>query len=117
MKKHEKNTVFQKIYSYFSLHKSKTMYLTLGQGDESITVPWLLAVVCLLVFDIPSWVLGVLLILLLMFDLDLTIVDTKKIEKNTSKNTTVKKTDDNLNKKMQDNIKVDDDGFYEIVIN
>lgn len=117
MEKNEKTTVFQRIYAYFSLHKSKSMYITISQSDECITVPWLLAILCLLVFDIPSWILGVLLILLLVFDLDLSITDAKKNEKSSSPNTTLKKSENKSNSKINDKIKVDEDGFCEIIIN
>lgn len=117
MEKNEPDNIFQRLYSYISGHKSKTMYITIGKSNESITVPWLLAVLCLLVFDIPSWVLGVLLILLVAFDLDLNIKDSDRSEKSRTKKTAVKKTDQNKAKKQSSRINVDDEGFCEIIIN
>ncbi len=67
-----KEGIIKKIYSYIAGEHSKTMYISSGE-EQIISFPWLLAVLFLIVFDVPSWTIGALLICLVVFDLDLNV--------------------------------------------
>ena len=60
------------LYDHIMGEKSKTMYIS-SDGERVMSFPWMLAVLFLTVFDVPSWVIGCLLLCLIIFDRDLNV--------------------------------------------
>lgn len=113
-KKIEDRNFFEKIYSYIAGDRSKTIYIT-SEGERIISVPWAFGVLFLLIFDIPSWVISVLLLLLVIFDLEMNVSATYRSDK--LKRNTVKASDYKKEKKeTKSKITKDKDGFCEILI-
>lgn len=113
-KKFEDRKFFEKIYSYIAGERSKTISIT-SNGERVISVPWAFGVLFLLIFDIPSWVISVLLLLLVVFDLEMTVSGTYRSDK--LKKATVKTSEYKKEKKeTKSKITKDKDGYYEILI-
>ena len=79
------NNFFQTLKDVFVGDKSKVMYI---KNDDEIVMsfPWLFIVLFLVVFDVPSLLVGILLFLLVIFNLDFHIETKKKkdiVEKST----------------------------------
>ncbi len=110
----ENKNFFKEIYAYIAGEKSKTLYIS-SEGENIIPVPLILGILFLLVFDIPSLVIAVLLLLLIVFNLDLSVSDTYKSDK--LKSSTVKASEYKSEKKeIKNKIKKDSDGYCEITI-
>lgn len=94
--------------------ESRIMRVSAG-SEEVVRFPVVLAVFMLLVFDIPSWVIGSLLLILIIFDMDIDI--SKTVRKDPIRKATVKAAE--YKRKQTDpdqKITVDRDGFNEIII-
>lgn len=111
----DKENIISRVASYFVGARSKVMYIS--SNDETIiSFPWLFAVLFLLVFDVPSWIIALLLICLIVFNLDLNVASQSK--RDAFSEATVTADDYNREKKQNHyNITTDSEGFSEMVIN
>ena len=65
-----KNSALSRAYSMVLGDQSRILHIK-SDGEELISAPLMLVVLLLFVFDIPSWVIGTLLLILAIFDMDI----------------------------------------------
>ncbi len=109
-----KKSIISRVSSYIIGDRSKVMYISVND-DAIISFPWLFPVLFLLVFDVPSWIIALLLICLIVFNLDLNVASRTK--RDMFEDATVKADIYNSEKKHKNvTVKTDGDGFSQIVV-
>ena len=101
-----------RLYSIVVGDESRILHVTSG-GEDLISAPLMLAAALLIVFDIPSWVIGCLLLILVLFDMDINTAVRKK--KDRLERSTVKR-EEYRSRIPERSIVTDRDGYSEIII-
>lgn len=109
-----KDNFLNKINDYLFGGRAKVMYIK--SGDERImSFPWLIAILFLLVFDVPSWVIAILLLFLIIFDLDLSVESRVKKDEMSEATVKVEKYREKKTDRRRSDVTVKD-GYYEFRI-
>ena len=95
---------------------SKKIFLT-DKGERIIEFPLVMFIFVLILFDVPSWILGVLLLLTLILNIDITVRRTKKKDKTIVVDNSKVQDDEKVEPKIQNYlIEEDKDGYNQITI-
>lgn len=107
-----KNSALSRAYSMVLGDQSRILHIK-SEGEELISAPLMLVVLLLFVFDIPSWVIGTLLLILAIFDMDI-LTDARGSRDRLSK-ATVSVTE--YKSRMPETaVSTDKEGYSEIII-
>ncbi|MBO4359535.1 MAG: hypothetical protein J5822_01525 [Eubacteriaceae bacterium] len=107
-----KSSTLSRVYSMVLGDQSRILHIK-SDGEELISAPLMLVVLLLFVFDIPSWVIGTLLLILALFEMDI-VTDAKKARSPLSRATV---SVSEYKSRMPENaVKTDKEGYSEIII-
>lgn len=101
-----------RLYSMILGDHSRILHVK-SDGEELIAAPLMLVVLLLFVFDIPSWVIGTLLLILALFDMDI-VTDAKKADDRLSKATV--SVSEYKSRMPETAVRTDREGYSEIII-
>lgn len=105
---------FDSVSGLFFNETGKTMIINDSKGNEIISLSWIIPVLFLLLADVPSWVIALLMIVMLLFNLDFRF-ETKN-KKDIIKETTIDLAAYKETKLTVGDLIVDKDGYYEITV-
>ena len=96
--------------------RSKKIFL-IDKGEKIIEFPLMIFSLVLMLFDVPSWIIGALLILTLLFNIDIEVRRSKKKDKDIVVDNSKVQSDEKVEPKIQNYlIEEDIDGYNQITI-